>query len=340
MSTKAKSKKGKKIITLVSVLLIVVIAGALTIPGIVSARNNKTAAQTSVATRTVTVGTQDITQAVSGSGEIVTGDQETLEADTDKTVDTVSVVTGQAVKKGAVILTYTDGTEMTSPINGVIGTITIPDSTGNSMQNAVVSDSIVIMSTDNLVTDLSIDETDLQNIKVGQKAEVTINALPDTKYTGKVTSIGQTGTYSNGSSKFQITIKLDKLDNVKIGMSAAVEIVVKSVTDAVAVPIEAVKGSGDNASVMLVNSDGTASPTSVKLGLANKAYVQIVSGLSEGEKIQYTVQTSSSSGNLGGFGGLGSGGMFGNGGMQGRSDNGTGGGYRTSGGGNTTGPNN
>lgn len=320
MSTKAKSKKGKKIIILVSVLVIVVIAGALTIPGIVSAKNNKISAQTSAQTKTVTVGTQDIRQAVSGSGEIVTGDEETLEADSDKTVYSISVKEGQAVKKGALLLTYTDGTEITAPFNGVIGTITTSDSTSSNNQNTTVSDSIVIMSTDSLVTDLSVDETDLQNIKVGQKAEVTVNALPDTKYTGTVTSIGQTGTYSNGSSKFQITIKLDKTTNVKIGMSAAVDIVVKSVTGAVAVPIEAVKGSGDNASVMVLNSDGTASPISVKLGLANKAYVQITSGISQGDTIQYTVQTSSSSGNLGGFGSANMLGQNG-GGMQGRSGN-------------------
>lgn len=321
MSAKAKSKKGKKIIILVSVLLVVVIAGALTIPGIVSAKNSKTAAQTTVTTRIVTVGTQDIRQAVSGSGEIVTGDEEILEVDEDKEVDEVLVVEGQAVKKGAVLLTYTDETELVAPFNGVISTVSISESTEGNSQNTAASDSITIMSTETLVTELSVDETDLQNIKVGQKAEVTVNALPDTKFTGTVTKIGETGEYDNGSSKFKIVIKLDKTDKVKIGMSTAVEIVIKSVTGAVAVPIEAVKGSGENASVMVLNSDGTASPTSVKLGLANKAYVQIVSGISEGEKVQYTVQTSSSASNSGGFG---AGNMLGqNGGMQGRTGTGT-----------------
>lgn len=321
MSNKAKSKKGKKIIT-IAILLVVVLAGVWIIPGIVSAKNNKTAEQTSAQTRTVTVGTQDIKQAVSGSGEIVTGDEEILEADEDLEIDEVLVEEGQAVKKGAVLLTYTDDTEMTAPFNGIISSVSVSGSSAGNSQNNAASDSITIMSTDTMVTDLSVDETDLQNIKVGQKANITVNAFPDAKYTGTVTSIAATGTYDNGSSKFQVAIKLDKLDNVKIGMSAAVEIVVKSVTGAVAVPIEAVKGSGENASVMLVNSDGTVSPTSVELGLANDAYVQIVSGLSEGDTIQYTVAASSSNGNFAGFGG---GNMFGqNGGMQGRLGNGTG----------------
>ncbi|HEX2927062.1 MAG TPA: HlyD family efflux transporter periplasmic adaptor subunit [Ruminiclostridium sp.] len=307
MSTKAKNKKGKKIITWVSVLLVVLIVGVVAIPGVVHAKNNQKTVQGSMQTRTITVGTQNITKSVTGTGEIVTGDQETLDSDTDKTVDTVSVSGGQVVKKGAVLIKYTDGTEMTAPFDGIISTVTIPGSTGGKTVTA--GDSIVIMSTDTFEIQLPIDETDLQNIKVGQKANVTVNAYPNTKYTGTVTSIADTGTYNNGSSKFNINIKLDQITNLRIGMSADVDIIVKSVTGAVAVPIDAVRGSGDNASVVLVNSDGTTAPTQVKLGLANDAYVQIVSGLSVGDTIQYNIPVSNS--NTRNFSGLGGGAMFG-----------------------------
>lgn len=323
MGTKSKNKKGKNIITWVSVLLVIVIVGVMVIPGVVRAKNNQKTTQVSMQTRTITVGTQNITKSVTGTGEIVTGDQETLDSDTSKAVDTVSVSDGQAVKKGAVLLTYTDGTEMTAPFDGIISTVTIPGSTGG--KTATAGDSIVIMSTDSFEIQLPIDETDLQNIKVGQKANVTVNAYPSTKYTGTVTSIADTGTYSNGSSKFNINIKLNQITNLRIGMSADVDIVVKSVTGAVAVPIEAVRGTGDNASVMLVNSDGTAAPTPVKLGLANDAYVQIVSGLSVGDTIQYNIPVSNS--NTRNLGGIGGGGMFGRngGGIQARLGNGGGG---------------
>lgn len=324
MSARSKNKK-TAIVTVIVILIIIAASGALIIPHVVGAKNNSTNTQSTSQTRTITVGTQDIKQAVSGSGEIVTGDQETLEADSDKTVDTISAVEGKAVKKGAVLLTYTDETTITAPFNGVIGKVTTVDTTTETKQNSnTATDSIVIMNTDYMVTDLSVDETDLSNIKVGQKADITINAYSSKKYTGKVESISETGTYENGSSKFNVKIKLDSTSNVKIGMSAAVEIVVKSVTNAVAVPIEAVKGSGNNASVMLVNSDGTITASSVSLGLANDAYVQITKGLSSGDTIQYTVQSSSSSSRSGlGSSGLGSG-MFGqNGGMQGRNSSNT-----------------
>ncbi len=312
MSTKTKNSKTGRTVTIVTVLLAVVIACSLIIPNLVNAKSGKNSETTSVNTKTVTVGTQDIQQAVSGSGQIVTGDEEILEVDEDEEVDEVLVEEGQAVNKGDVLLKYTDGTKMKAPFKGVIGAVTASAGDSSSSMNAAASQSITIMSTETFVTELSVDETDLENIKVGQKAEVTVNALPDTKFTGTLTKISETGEYADGNSTFKIVIKLDQSDKVKIGMSADVKIVIKSVQGVVAVPIEAVKGSGENASVMRVNSDGTASAVSVQLGLANDAYVQITSGLSEGDTIQYTVASSSNTGMN--FGGMQGRNMFGTGG--------------------------
>jgi multidrug efflux pump subunit AcrA (membrane-fusion protein) len=330
MSFKRKNKK--KTLVILSLVFLLALAGAIAVPRYLNAQNANKMAQNSGETRTVTVGTQDIRKVISGSGQIITGDEETLTLDEDKTVDEVLVTEGQAVKTGHTLVTYTDGTELDSPCNGVVGTITINDdssdsSTGNGAANnastAAAKNTIIIQSTDTLVTQLSVDETDLQNLKIGQAAAITINALTDTKYTGKVSKISETGTYANGNSTFTVTITLDKTANVKIGMSADVEIVTASATDAVAVPIEAVTGSGDQAVVTVVKSDGTTSPVSVKLGLANDAYVQITSGLAAGDTIQYTVKTSNSSGNTGGFGRGGTGSMQGLGGgnMPNRSGN-------------------
>jgi len=318
MSLQRKSKK--KTLVIVSAILLLALAGAIVVPRYLNAQNTNTIDPSAGETRTVTVGTQDIRKVISGSGQIVTGDEETLTLDEDKTVDEVLVAEGEAVKTGQALVTYTNGTELEATCNGIVGTIAISDSStgnGSNSGNTAAADTITIQSTDTLVTQLSVNETDLQNLKIDQAAEITINALTDTKYTGKVSKISETGTYANGSSTFTVTITLDKTENVKIGMSADVEIVTASVTSAVAVPIEAVTGSGDKAAVTVVKSDGTTSTVSVKLGLANDAYVQITSGLVAGDTVRYTVKTSASSGNTGGFGGFGSGGT----GMQGMGGN-------------------
>lgn len=293
--------KGKAVIT-VSVILGLVLASAIVIPRYVKAQNLGKTTQNSTQTRTVTVGTQDLQKKITGTGQILTGDQETLTLDKTLTVDEVLVKEGQAVKKGAALVTYTNGTELTAPFNGVIGTIAIADSSTTSAKTAAsTTNTLTIMSTDTLVTQLAVDETDLQSLKTGQAAQVTLNALPTAPYTGKVTAIAETGTYSNGNSTFNVTITLDKTANVKIGMSADVSIVVASAKNAVVVPIEAVKGTGDNAKVSVVQSDGTVSQVAVKLGLANDAYVQVTSGLKAGDTIQYTVQTSNGTTGTGGM---------------------------------------
>jgi Membrane-fusion protein len=308
---KPKTKSKKKAIIIISIVLVLAAAAAIIVPNVVKNGNSRQTAQASSQIKTETVGTQDIQKEITGTGQIVTGNEQTLTPDADKEVDAVKVTEGQAVKKGAVLLTYTDDTTLTAPFNGIMGTVSVSDSSSSSSSsNAMNSESsgnngsLTIMSTDTLNIQLTVDETDLSSLKSGQTAEITVNALPDASYTGKVTSISETGTYSNGSSTFTVTITLDKTTNVKIGMSADVKIVVNRVTDAVAVPIEAVMGSGDNAKINVVGSDGTVSPVSVELGLANDAYVQILSGVSEGETIQYTVKTAAATGTFGGMQGF------------------------------------
>lgn len=316
---KPKGKSGRRISITLAVLVVCGAAAVYLVPKyFTGSRGAAAAAEENTQTRTVTVGTQTIRKTVSGSGEIVTGDEEVLTPDEDETVSSVSASAGKAVKKGDVLLTYDDDTTLTAPCNGVVTAVTVT-ADGDSSSSAAAagqggasasgSGSITIDSTDQMEVQLSVDETDLSGLSAGQAAEITVNALPDTDFTGKVGAIGETGSYSNGSSTFTVTVTLDKTDGVRLGMSSDVTIVIDSAEDAVAVPIEAVSGSGDDAAVEVVNSDGTVSPVKVELGLANDAYVQIVSGLSVGDKIQYTVRTST--GTAGGqsgfsaFGGLG-----------------------------------
>ncbi|MCX7614655.1 MAG: HlyD family efflux transporter periplasmic adaptor subunit [Clostridiales bacterium] len=309
---KATKKSKRKPFIIISILALVIVS-VIAIQSLNTAKA-ASAVKTSENVKTITVGTQDIEKIVSGTSQIITGDEETLTLEQYYKVDQIKVTAGQAVKKGTVLLTYTNGAELTAPVNGVIKTISASE--GATARNSTAP-AFVLMSTDNLITELSVDETDLESLKVDQVAGITVNALPKVKYTGKVTKISETGAYQNGSSTFTVTITLDKTTNVKIGMSADVKIVVASAKDAVAVPIEAVMGSGNNAKVMVVGNDGTVTPVFVKLGLANDAYVQITSGLSKGDTVQYTVQSTSSSTNrfmgMQGFGTTNRSGFSGNG---------------------------
>jgi HlyD family secretion protein len=91
-----------------------------------------------------------------------------------------------------------------------------------------------------------VDETDVVDVLVGQKATITVDALPDTTFPGTVTEVGNSATRAaagnaTGETNFDVEVLFDKtVPEVRPGMTADVEIEVKRADGALAVPIQAV----------------------------------------------------------------------------------------------------
>lgn len=105
---------------------------------------------------------------------------------------------------------------------------------------------------------VGIDELDISKVKLAQEAQILVEALPDDTFTGKVVSIADEGTTSNGVASFDVTINLTKADNLKVGMSAEASIMTASKTDALYVPIEAVQSAQGQYFVMVPSSGANA----------------------------------------------------------------------------------
>lgn len=99
---------------------------------------------------------------------------------------------------------------------------------------------------DNMEVRVNINENDIVNVKVGDKAKVAIDAFPNRKFSGEVKEIGSaarvTGQYTQDEvTNFLVKIRiLDKETSLRPGMSANADIETKTVEDAVAVPIQSV----------------------------------------------------------------------------------------------------
>lgn len=161
-----------------------------------------------------------------------------------------------------------------------------------------------------LIADLSskqikaqIDETDIGNIKVGQEAVFTVDAYTDRKFRAKVSEISQTDvtnswniSSSSSSSKssadviyYYVTLDVDDPDNDLLpGMTARVEVVTSEKKYALAVPISSLKTNANGSYVLLVKGDGSTEERSVKTGIYSDDYVEVVDGVSEGDKISNT----------------------------------------------------
>ncbi|EEA7572655.1 HlyD family efflux transporter periplasmic adaptor subunit [Listeria monocytogenes] len=142
------------------------------------------------------------------------------------------------------------------------------------------------------------DELDIPNIKKDQEVKVTVTALPDKTYTGKVKEIAEQGQVQNGVSSFSVIISLDKTDDLKAGMTADASILVNEKKDALYVPIEAVQKDSDDKYYVLVPEEKDNGKTKkvkkfVVTGLHNEDNIEITKGVKKGEKVILPTQETS-----------------------------------------------
>ncbi len=134
-----------------------------------------------------------------------------------------------------------------------------------------------------------VDEIDILKIKTGQKARITVDAVPSTLFTGTVTFISPYGAKSGTSNvvKFAITIELDPSDiELKGGLSSTADVAVSNVENVLLIPLAAVTTTPAGSSAAVINeATGQSEKRPVTLGNQNQQFVEVVSGLKEGDKV-------------------------------------------------------
>jgi multidrug efflux pump subunit AcrA (membrane-fusion protein) len=184
-------------------------------------------------------------------------------------------------------------------------------SSSSSSAFAVLSD----LSSMQLVVPLS--ESEIGNVKAGQPATVTVEALSGVKLAAHVSEVALLSTSSSGAVSYDVTFQLDQMESgLKVGMSATAEVVVKQ-AEGVNVPTSAI-----SADSVIVERDGKQVRQRVTTGLAGNTSTIVLSGLQAGETVVLpAASTTSSSGGLtsklGGRTGAGLGGAIGGGGFAG-----------------------
>ena len=149
--------------------------------------------------------------------------------------------------------------------------------------------------------EVSLSESDIGSVKVGQPATVTVNAASGEQFAARVTDIGVlSSSSSSGSSSsavsYPVTLSLDQTaKRLKAGMSATADIVTSEVTG-LAVPSQALSGS----TVTVQAADGTQTTRRVQTGVVGDATTQVVSGLKVGDKVVVRSTAAALGGALGG----------------------------------------
>ncbi len=232
---------------------------------------------------------------------------------------------------------------ITSPITGTVVEkyVKAGDNvgTGSNSNNSLC----IIYDLSYLEMTLSIDELDIDSVAVGQTVNITSDAKAGQTFSGVVTKVSVVGSTSGGTTVYPVTVRIDDTAGLRPGMNVDAEIVLSSADDVLAIPSLAV----NRGNTVLVSADSPSAVNAldqeapegyvyvkVATGVSDDSYIEITSGLREGDTVAY-LRTASSGGDFMMMGGMpgGMGGGMAGGGMPG----GGGGGMRSGGGGGNRG---
>ena len=213
----------------------------------------------------------------------------------------------------------------TAPLDGVVTNlpVRVGETVVPGIQNSAASTIMTIADMSLITAELHVDETDIVSVKMGQPAEVSIDAIPNKTFKGRVIEIGDTAllrssgvaasqsqTSSQEAKDFKVVIALDiPEDMVRPGLSCTAKITTATESHALAIPIQALtvrekgqleqrkpgqspdmspaaqKTAKEEEQGVFVVHNGKAAFRQVATGITGATNVQVLSGVKEGDEI-------------------------------------------------------
>ncbi len=187
-------------------------------------------------------------------------------------------------------------TKIVSPIEGVITSLDIKvgETAIASSTNIPGSSLMTIANPASIYTEVLVDEADVANIEIGQRAEIVAIAYPDQPMQGVVRYIANTAKIAPGRQGLSFTVKIEITDPgavmLRPGMSCRAEIFTRQDQEVRAVPIQALIFEEDRSALrseyfVFVNDGGIARKTKIEVGISDDEYQELMSSIDEGIEI-------------------------------------------------------
>ena len=176
-----------------------------------------------------------------------------------------------------------DNTSITAPISGIINQKFVTE--GQFLSGGMPVCEIV--DNHQLKLHVKVDGNDIYNIEKGQKVQVLVPVFPDTTFPGKVTAIA---VKADKTMNFDVEITLDNNEGIalKSGLYAEVSFPVQS-KKCLVIPEKSIIGSMEKPQVFVIENN-KAVLKNIITGLSNNEYIQVLSGLKEGDQVIYSGQ--------------------------------------------------
>ena len=271
----------------------------------------------------MTGGAEDIYPSISDDNGLDVVNRTTIYAGVSGTVTEILVRNSETIAAGQLIMTLSSNTlsdevlnsadalrdaelslqsqydslenyTITAPIEG-----TIVDKYYKEGETAEVGRTLcTIYDLSSLTFVMNVDELDISQVEVGQRATITAQAVPGVEYDGIITKVGINGTAVNGVTTYPVTVRIDRTDGLLPGMNVDVSVIVREGTDLPSLPVAAVLRGGR---VLTKTTDGTTGEgapegydyVEVVTGISDDDYVEIVSGLQVGAAVAYIPEMAS-----------------------------------------------
>lgn len=193
---------------------------------------------------------------------------------------------------------------LTASIAGSVYSVADLDAEEEDTETETATDIVTISPDVSMSVTISVDESDILSLALDQTADVTVSSVSDEILTGIVTEIDKT----DSSGAYTAVITLDKVEGMLPGMTASVDVRIEGVDNAILIPADALHQTSSGYYVYTSYDEETeefGGRVDVVPGLSNSNYVEIKSGLQEGDTVYYTEAQDF-------FGGMGFGSMPGN----------------------------
>jgi HlyD family secretion protein len=212
-----------------------------------------------------------------------------------------------------------------APIDGLVTYLPVRmgETVVPGVQNSAASTIMTIADMSIVTAEVKVDESDIVNIKLDQRAEISVDAIPNKTFTGHVIEIGNTAilrstglaasqstTSSQEAKDFKVVIAMDNPpDEIRPGLSCSAKITTATRKNALTIPIQALtvrtKGDLDTSpnkpvnpdpatvkankeeltGVFVVTKENKAAFRKVDTGISGSTDIEVLSGLMEGDQI-------------------------------------------------------
>lgn len=279
----------RKIITTLIVLLL--LAGA----GLYAYSSLKREYTVSYTGYTASIGS--ISNSLSFSGSLSLIDSKTYTADADTTVRAVYVAAGDSVKQGDRLMRLANGETIKADFDGIVNvmSLAVGDDVATGDTLAQVADFT------HMKVSIRVDEYDISDVSVGQACTVTATAT-EKEFETTIAAIDHISASTGNVAYYTATAYVDTDDDVYPGMQVSVTVPQEEAQNVVVLKMDAVSFDESNSAyVYMYNSAGELVSVPVETGVSNGNYVEIKSGLRDGDEVYVEVETESSESGLGGL---------------------------------------